>query len=274
MSKKKKARRRLSEQDWQAVRAEYENSAASLRKLGKKYGIDATAISRRAKSEKWQRGGSAPTEADKKLMEKIADAEFSDVSERESVIDNIATKRADVFRQHQQDWHKVRQILSDALAGISPENINGLKKCAEIFQIIQSCERQAWGMPDFARLAESEREASVKNNIIRRFMDNEIDAFQAGGEFELNGLPMPAFVKIALSRMTVPESVPEEAEPISASILKARFEATQKKIEDQRAALPARREEIKELKKQVEVDSKQGQMGTAQGVEKGPATIH
>lgn len=87
------ALRQHSRETWDAVKTEYLTGNLKLREIGEKYGVDHTAICRRAKKENWQElRTKLQREADERIYNTLIDTKVSNNERAIAITDTLLAK--------------------------------------------------------------------------------------------------------------------------------------------------------------------------------------
>lgn len=159
---------RLSADQWAAMRLEWEGEpVATFSGLGKKYGVDNSEISRRARRDGWtkrgvlgdineaaQRKADARCDADgNSTQRKLRDSDLATRDESEDL-------RAEVLARHRRDWAEMVAFRKTALAEMKTAHARGDKEAWQVAKLAADTalanlrslavahdgERKAWGL--------------------------------------------------------------------------------------------------------------------------------
>lgn len=165
---------RLTEDQWAAIRIEWEGEPrVTMTELAERFGVNKSALSRKAKNEGWQKRGQLPSINE--AAQRKADARFdvdgnSTSTQREGTAVDLASRsesedvRAAVLVRHRSEWSELELYRRHALEAMDKAKTEGnreewtiAKTAAETaksnlsaLQIKQDGERKAWGMDDAA----------------------------------------------------------------------------------------------------------------------------
>jgi len=157
---------RLSADQWETVRAEFE-AGATLRELEGRHHVDKAAISRKAARGEWRVSDDVGAAIRAKVNAKVNRVVNSDPIKKAVAIDDAATRAAAVVVRHRRELEEhaelfqVVEIKEDFNIGKSA------KICVEMLAIRQKAERTAWGLDepgpkDLTKLSDAELEAMVR----------------------------------------------------------------------------------------------------------------
>lgn len=138
--------RRLSQDEWETIRAERE-AGASLSELAAKFGLTHEGIRKRAKAEGWGDGTDVADAVRRKVAAKVAGIP-ANPEKRRAAIDAAAERAAKVVERHKRDWEDHRTRF-----GVIPKDFERGKEAkisAEMLRIRQDGERKAWGLDEAA----------------------------------------------------------------------------------------------------------------------------
>jgi hypothetical protein len=156
---------RLSKETWADIRAERE-AGASFGELAAKYGVDKSAIYRRARAEGWIDDTDVSDVIRRKVNEKVNEISTTgDPKKRAAAIDAAANRAAEIVRRHQEETNAARERLYAGLKAhkaaltkeeksLAFEDLKAAKIAAEALAIVQRLERINWGLEDTAPKAE------------------------------------------------------------------------------------------------------------------------
>jgi hypothetical protein len=144
---------RLTQDQWETVRAEREASGAPFRELAAKHGVSDAAIVKRAKAEGWSDGQDIQDAIRRKVSEKVSGlVSTANPKKRAEAISNEASKVAEVVHRHRREWEQVVMLRQEALKVRADDQKEAFdrsklaKITAEMTAIQQAGERKAWGL--------------------------------------------------------------------------------------------------------------------------------
>jgi hypothetical protein len=144
---------RLTQDQWETVRAEREASGAPFRELAAKHGVSDAAIVKRAKAEGWSDGQDIQDAIRRKVSEKVSGlVSTANPKKRAEAISNEASKVAEVVHRHRREWEQVVMLRQEALKVRVEDQKEAFdrsklaKITAEMTAIQQAGERKAWGL--------------------------------------------------------------------------------------------------------------------------------
>lgn len=123
---------------------------------------------------------------------------------------------------------------------------------AKTYEIIQKNEREAWNLErQGIEYQLSEQQIDRRREIIQGMLDSQIDIYRATALMDMEGIPIPDFIKTILSRTPVQEKEPELQE-IPVTELDKEYQETLRDIHEQKTKwLPEREAEIRAAKEEV-----------------------
>lgn len=169
---------RLSEDQWQTLRAEYE-VGDSLNAVAARHGVSRAGIQKRAKAEGWTQDVAPLIRA--KVAEKVAGIVAGGNSQKKAqAIDAAADRGADVLRRHQEEPQQIREMLYGAVVAhgkaqsrdekvLAFEDLKAAKISSEVMMNIHKMERQAHMLDEVApaidvtKLSDAQLEAMAKS---------------------------------------------------------------------------------------------------------------
>lgn len=184
---------RLTADQWAAIRIEWEGEpTASFSGLAKKFGVDNSEISRRARREGWVKRGklSSINEAAQRKADTRIDSD-GNATQRKLRNSDLATReeseelRAEINVRHRTEWAELENFRRVALKTMKDAHAAGdraswlvaktaadtAKAHLQALQIKQDGERKAWGMEgdsikiDLSKASDAELEAIVRGRL-------------------------------------------------------------------------------------------------------------
>lgn len=171
---------RLTQDQWETIRAEREASGASFKDLANKYGVSDVAILKRSRKECWGDGRSVEKLVRDKVSEKVSGiVSGANSKKRAEAIDAEADRRAAVIERHRDEWPKVREMLNVGHKAhkeaknvedkrVAFEDLKAAKITSETLKIVQDGERKAWGLDlvvDVTKLTDEQLAAIAKGKM-------------------------------------------------------------------------------------------------------------
>lgn len=165
---------KLTEADWELIRAQREAGGKTFRQLGEQYGISHTIISRRAKREGWGEGSDFESMIHRRTQEKVAGVTSADPKKVLEAVDEEAGKRAEVRKRHRQEWVQVATLRQEALEVRKVDHKKAFdllkiaKITAELTAIQQGGEVRAWGLEvpvDVKSMTDEQLEQLAKGRV-------------------------------------------------------------------------------------------------------------
>lgn len=160
---------RLTEVQWEDIRAEREATGASFRVLGRKYGISDVSILNRSKKEGWGDGSDVGELVRRKATEKVSGVVSGANSKKKAAaINSAADEIAKVIERHRAEWveHAALYLSPDIKANFDMGK--SAKINAEMLTLRQKGERAAWGLEepmfkkDPAKMTDEELDKAIK----------------------------------------------------------------------------------------------------------------
>lgn len=135
----------VTKYNWEQIQADYE-AGQSMGVLSRRYGVNKSCISRRAKAGAWER--ISPEVINQMALDKLNGIEEQvDPRDRKAVALNDAIdRRVEVVRRHQHEWDVHKQLFDEVMSTRDFETAKLAKITAETLKIRQESERQAWGI--------------------------------------------------------------------------------------------------------------------------------
>lgn len=134
--------------DWDTIQYEYE-CGTSMNELMRRYGVNKSSISRRAKHEGWTQ---YLTDAVDRLAEAkangLAHSRGVDFKTRSQALEEAADRKVAVINRHRQEWDEHAKWVQQAIEDGDLEAAKLAKITAETLKIRQEGERKAWGIAD------------------------------------------------------------------------------------------------------------------------------
>lgn len=142
--------KRLTKDDWSEARILWEtDTTVNDSFIAEKYGISQQAVTKKRKSDNWQRVGAMQNIGQRAQF--MADGKLCEVvqhNQKASIVDSAVEIRADVIDRHRGDWAEHRKHFTVAAISSNFELGKSAKITAEMLKIRQEGERKAYGLDD------------------------------------------------------------------------------------------------------------------------------
>jgi len=142
---------RLTEEQWEEIRAKREVNGATFRELAEEYGVSHVSIAKRAKAGKWDDGANHEQTIKRRVNKRVN--KISAVSDPVKLNDEInaeVTRRAEMIERHRSDWLEVRRLEKEAIAEQDTDErvklTRALKQLTDQMVARQNQERKLWGI--------------------------------------------------------------------------------------------------------------------------------
>lgn len=148
---------RLTQDQWQIIRAKREAGRISFDKLAAEFGVSKPAIVKRAAKEGWGDGSDVSETIRKKVTEKVAGVITDNPKMKQAAIDAEAERVAEVQRRHREEPNAIRERLYAGLKShkaaetkeakqLAFEDLKAAKIASECMANIHKMERVAYGL--------------------------------------------------------------------------------------------------------------------------------
>ena len=142
---------RLTEEQWEEIRAKREVNGATFRELAEEYGVSHVSIAKRAKAGKWDDGTNHEQTIKRRVNKRVN--KISAVSDPVKLNDEInaeVTRRAEMIERHRSEWLEVRRLEKEAIAEQDTDErvklTRALKQLTDQMVARQNQERKLWGI--------------------------------------------------------------------------------------------------------------------------------